>query len=78
MAIADFGEISGRKTMFHLPSRALGYFSDLVVSGQNRTAIGVRQEVELGRITGPNPEGRLAKYRMEGTAKEIADWLKKN
>jgi hypothetical protein len=50
------------KRQYALPNRAFGYFSDLTVNGQNRTVIGVRQEVEFGRITGPDPEGLLKKY----------------
>jgi hypothetical protein len=50
------------KRQYALKNKAYGYFSDLLVSGQTRTVIGVRQEVDFGRITGPNPEERLLKY----------------
>jgi hypothetical protein len=50
------------KRQYTLTNRAFGYFSNLKVSGQTRTVIGVRQEVEFGRITGLDPEGRLRKY----------------
>jgi hypothetical protein len=50
------------KRPYKLPNKAFGYFSDLEIAGHTRTVIGVRQEVEFGRATGPNPEERLKRY----------------
>jgi hypothetical protein len=50
------------KRQYALTNRAFGYFSDLLVSGRTRTVIGVRQEVEFGKMSGPNPEERLRDY----------------
>lgn len=50
------------KRPYALTNKAYGYFSDLEISGRTKTVIGVRQEVEFGRITGPNPEERLKDY----------------
>jgi hypothetical protein len=50
------------KRQYALSNRAYGYFSDLKVGSQTKTVIGIRQEVEFGRIPGPNPEERLKKY----------------
>ena len=50
------------KRPYRLPNKAYGYFSDLLVSGETRTVIGVRQEVEFGRASGPDPEEQLTRY----------------
>ncbi|MEO7649718.1 MAG: hypothetical protein ABIZ80_04570, partial [Bryobacteraceae bacterium] len=47
---------------YDLPNKAYGYFGDVLISGRQLTALGARQEVEFGKITGPNPEQRLKDY----------------
>ena len=47
---------------YELPNKAYGYFGSVKISGTTLTALGVRQEVEFGRITGPDPEQRLKDY----------------
>ena len=60
-----------RKVEFHLldlnrpyvlPNKAYGYFGEVMISGRKLTALGARQEVEFGKITGPDPEQRLKDY----------------
>ena len=60
-----------RKVEFHLldlnrpyklPNTARGYFSEVTIGGRTLTALGSRQEVEFGTITGPDPEQRLKNY----------------
>jgi hypothetical protein len=50
------------KRPYALRNKAYGYFSDVKISGETRTLIGVRQEVEFGKATGPRPEEQLKKY----------------
>src|SRR5262245_58909886 len=50
------------KRDYALHNRAYAYFSSVPVNGQTKTVIGVRQEVEFGKIPGPNPEERLKQY----------------
>lgn len=50
------------KRDYTLPNRAFGYFSALEVSGRELTVIGVRQEVEFGKVIGPAPEEQLKHY----------------
>jgi hypothetical protein len=38
------------------------YFGDVMIGCTKLTALGARQEVEFGKITGPNPERRLKDY----------------
>jgi hypothetical protein len=47
---------------YDLPNKPYGYFADVLIGGQQLTALGARQEVEFGKITGPNPEQRLKDY----------------
>jgi len=47
---------------YRLPNHAWGYFSDVTISGQTLSALGVLQQVEFGKITGPQPEERLKEY----------------
>src|SRR5258708_37734399 len=44
---------------YKLPNKAFGYLADVTISGKTLTALGARQEVEFGKIDGPNPEQRL-------------------
>jgi hypothetical protein len=50
------------KRPYALPNKAYGYFSDVMISGETKPIIGVRQEVEFGKATGPDPEGQLKRY----------------
>lgn len=47
---------------YTLANKAYGYFSSLEVGGRKKTVIGIRQEVEFGKITGPAPGERLKDY----------------
>ncbi len=50
---------------YALPNKAFGYFSDVTIRGRCLPVIGVRQEVEFGRATGPRPEEQLKRYVFE-------------
>jgi hypothetical protein len=50
------------KRPYALPNKAYGYFSNVEVNGHTKSVIGVRQEVEFGKASGPNPEEQLKKY----------------
>ena len=50
------------KRPYALPNKAYGYFSDVNIGGKTKPAIGVRQEVEFGKATGPHPEEQLKRY----------------
>jgi hypothetical protein len=50
------------KRSYALPNKSYGYLSSVQISGETRTLIGVRQEVEFGKATGPNPEEQLKKF----------------
>ena len=56
------------------PNRAWGYFADVTINGQTLPALGVRQEVEFGRITGPHPEERLKAYVL-GRFLNTSSWM---
>ena len=56
------------------PNKAWGYFADVTISGQTLPALGVRQEVEFGKITGPNPEERLKEYVL-GRFLNTSSWM---
>src|SRR5271167_980601 len=47
---------------YDLQNKAYGYFADVLIGDRQLTALGARQEVEFGKITGPNPEQRLKDY----------------
>ena len=47
---------------YDLPNKAYGYLCEVLIGGKQLTAIGARQEIEFGKITGPNPEQRLKDY----------------
>ncbi len=47
---------------YKLQNKAYGYLADVNISGQTLTALGARQEVEFGKITGANPEQRLKDF----------------
>ena len=65
------------KRPYALKNRAFGYFSDLKIGDQNRTVIGVRQEVEFGKITGPDPESLLKEYVLS-VFLPTANWTYEN
>src|SRR5258708_40378299 len=71
LALERWSRDPNRKVEFHplslnrkydVPNKAYGYFGDVTISGRQLTALGARQEVEFGKITGPNPEQRLKDY----------------
>ena len=47
---------------YKLKQRAWGYFADVTIAGRTLSALGCQQQVEFGRISGPNPEERLKEY----------------
>lgn len=47
---------------YALPNKAWGYFADVTISGKKQSALGAHQEVEFGKIIGPDPEQRLKDY----------------
>ena len=47
---------------YDLKNDAFGYLADVTIGGRTLTAIGALQQVEFGRIVGPNPEQRLTDY----------------
>jgi len=59
---------------YKLPNKAWGYFSDVTISGQTLTALGVQQQVEFGKISGPNPEERLKEYVL-GRFLNTSSWV---
>src|SRR3954452_24032896 len=71
LALERWTRDPNRKVEFHpltlnrkydLPNKAFGYFGDVTIGGRHLTALGARQEVEFGRISGPNAEQRLTDY----------------
>jgi hypothetical protein len=62
---------------YQLENRPFGYFSDVTINGQTLTALGARQEVEFGKITGPHAEKRLKEYVL-GKFLNHASWLYDN
>lgn len=47
---------------YELPNKAYGYLAEVTIRGQKRTALGARQEVEFGKMTGADQGERLKKY----------------
>jgi hypothetical protein len=47
---------------FRLPNRAYGFFGSLEINGATTSVMGCRQDVELGRIAGANPQDRLREF----------------
>ena len=57
----EFHELSLNRN-YDLPNKAYGYFGEVTIGGRQLTALGARQEVEFGKIPGPNPEQRLKDF----------------
>ncbi len=47
---------------YKLKNKAYGYLAEVSISGKTLTALGALQEVEFGRMTGPNQEQRLKDF----------------
>jgi len=47
---------------YNLPNKAYGYFANVLIGDRTLAALGARQEVEFGKITGRNPDRRLKDY----------------
>ena len=47
---------------YSLKQRAWGYFADVTIAGRTLPALGCQQQVEFGKMSGPNPEERLMDY----------------
>jgi len=62
---------------YHLRNKAFGYFSDVTINGKTLTALGARQEVEFGKITGRNAGARLKEYVL-GKFLNNAAWIYDN
>ena len=59
--VVEFHELDlARK--YELKNKAWGYFGDVSIGGRTLSNLGARQEVEFGKISGPNPEQRLKDY----------------
>ncbi len=50
------------RRQYRLPNRAFGYLTSATIGGRTETLIGIRQEVEFGKATGPHPEEQLKNY----------------
>lgn len=50
------------KKSYRLPNRAEGFFGSLPINGVSRTVMGCRQQVEFGRLSGPNAASRLREF----------------
>ena len=50
------------KREYDLPNKAYGYLTEVLIGDQKLTALGAKQEVEFGKIAGPNAEQRLKDY----------------
>jgi hypothetical protein len=59
---------------YTLPNKAWGYFSDVTIGGKTLSALGCQQEVEFGKISGPNPEERLKEYVL-GRFLNTSSWV---
>lgn len=59
---------------YKLPNKAWGYFADVTIGGQTLTALGTQQQVEFGKISGPNPEERLKEYVL-GRFLSTSSWM---
>jgi hypothetical protein len=59
---------------YALPNRAWGYFADVCIQGRTLPALGCLQQVEFGRIAGPNPEQRLQDYVL-GRFLNTSSWM---
>jgi hypothetical protein len=57
-----------------LQNRAWGYFADVTISGKTLPALGCMQQVEFGKIAGPNPEERLKDYVL-GRFLNTSSWM---
>src|SRR5712672_1730626 len=71
LALERWTRDPNRKVEFHalslnrnyaLTNKAFGYFGDVTIGGRQLTALGARQEVEFGKITGPHAEKRLKDF----------------
>ena len=60
-----------------LPNKQWCYFPSITIQGKTLTAIGGRQEVEFGKIIGPNPEEQLREYVFRDFLND-ATWLYPN
>lgn len=47
---------------YDLRNEAFGYLADVAIGSRTLTALGALQQVEFGKIPGPNPEQRLKEY----------------
>jgi hypothetical protein len=59
--VVEFHELNLNRK-YELKNKAWGYFGDVSIGGRTLTNLGARQEVEFGKISGPNPEQKLKDY----------------
>lgn len=50
---------------YDLPNKAFAYFSEVSIRGRCLPVIGVRQEVEFGRATDPDPAAQLKRFVLQ-------------
>ncbi|MEZ5399886.1 MAG: hypothetical protein R2729_09455 [Bryobacteraceae bacterium] len=62
------------KKEFAIPNEAIGYFGTVAVNGKPRSVMGVRQNVQFGRIEGRDPEQRLTDFVL-GEFLPRAHWV---
>ncbi|HUL99085.1 MAG TPA: hypothetical protein VLU24_06650, partial [Mycobacterium sp.] len=65
------------KKPYALPYKAYVYFSDVRIGDRTLPAAGIRQEVEFGRVPGPNPEEQLTRYAL-GAFLPTSQWTYPN
>ncbi|MBI3934390.1 MAG: hypothetical protein HY316_06830 [Acidobacteria bacterium] len=53
------------KNSYRLPNRAEGFFGNLSISGQSRTIMGCRQEVQFGQFSDANLAERLQEFVLK-------------
>lgn len=59
---------------YALNNHAWGYFADVTIEGRTLPALGCQQQVEFGKISGPNPEERLKEYVL-GRFLNTSSWM---
>jgi hypothetical protein len=59
---------------YNLTNHAWGYFANVTIGGRTLPGLGCRQQVEFGKISGPNPEERLKEYVL-GRFLNTSSWM---
>ena len=61
------------KRAYNLPNQSFGYFGSLNLNGKTTSLMGARQEIDFGKITGPDPGQRLKDFVL-GEFLKRANW----